>query len=107
MSLSVCSTISQMSPKYSVFVYSCPAPTFALSCYNSLTVDEMGGLSTSDVFKAQTGSAWGKEDGWVDTGKCCDNGQRRESAKERVAYVTTGKHREALCIYIVGLAPCW
>lgn len=38
-----------------------------------------------------------EERGWV-------GGQKeRESAKERVA---TGRHREALCVDIVGLAPC-
>lgn len=31
------------------FVSSCSALAFALSCYNSLTVDELGGISTSDA----------------------------------------------------------
>lgn len=107
MSLSACSTVSQISPTSSVFVYSRPALTLSLSCYNSLTVDELGGfvlhwwcVQSPDWLCA----CLRKEDGWVDAGKYCDNGQKGESAKERV---TTGKHREALCVYIVGLAPCW
>lgn len=61
MSLSVCSTVSQMNPKSSVFVCSCPA-TFTLSCYNSLIVDDLGGFSSGDVFKALR---LPEERGWV------------------------------------------
>jgi len=81
--------------------------TFALSCYNSLTVDALAGpqLVMCSKPRLQLCACMRKEDGWVDIGKCCDNEQERESAKKRVALVTTGKHREALCVYIVGLAP--
>lgn len=55
------------------FVSSCSALAFALSCYNSLTVDELGGISTSDASCVQS-TDWlcaclRKEDGWVETGK--------------------------------------
>lgn len=105
-SLSECSTVSQTSPKSSVFVRPCPELMIALSC--SLT--ELGGFSAGDAWRVH-GSGWlcaclREEDGWLDAGKPSDSGGRRESEKERVARVTTGKHKGSQGDCFVGSAPC-
>lgn len=61
------------------------------------------------AFKAQSGSApaWGKRmGGWKLEKNAAIIDKREKVQKKEWPWVTTGKHREALCVDIVGLAPC-